>query len=91
MGVHNGSGGLFRSGALKIDDRCDRGLHRPEEWPKGWEISGSDPCNPSGYSAMPFELQGVGFGNPRALSHLGSQASKKTYKSQRDRGSRASA
>lgn len=85
MGVRAGSGGLVRPGALKKDDPYDRGLRGPPEWPEGRETSGSDPCNPSGYSAMPFELPGGGFGNPRALSHSGLQASRKPHKAPRDR------
>lgn len=64
--------------ALKGDDPYIKGLCCPRTWPEGWETSGTDPCNPSDYSAMPSELQGGRSGKPKALSHLGSQASDKS-------------
>lgn len=72
-------------GALMGDDLIRR-VCCPREWPEGWETGGSDPCHPSDYSAMPLELQGGRSGNPKALSHLGSQASDKSHKSERDIG-----
>lgn len=75
-----------RPGALKKEDPYGSGGSPPPSRMARESCNPpiTDPCNPSGYSALPFEPQGGGPGNPRALSHSGSQASKKPHQPQRD-------